>query len=97
MDQQQIKDLLRAIGISSGIVIFVLIIGAVFLFYRNFLEAEKLKLEITLLQKEVLNPGSTSMGPSNDDSYRGITEIRTLERTAPAPQYAPNKYEKFRM
>ncbi len=97
MSPEQIKNLLRTIGISSGIILIVLIIGAAFLFYRNYLETERIKLQILLLQKSLNDPNGIVKPSPMDNGYRGITEIRTLERTAPVPQYAPNKYEKMKM
>ena len=47
------KNELKAIGISASIMGAVLIVAAGFYMYRNFLETQKLTLEIKQLKKDI--------------------------------------------
>lgn len=55
MDPAQIKAVLTAIGISSGIIVVGLVVAGGFIVYKNYLEAEYLKLQIVQLKGELQN------------------------------------------
>jgi hypothetical protein len=47
------KNDLKAIGISASIMGVVLVVAAGFYMYRNFLETQKLRLEIKQIKKDL--------------------------------------------
>jgi hypothetical protein len=53
MNEKQAEQLLKTIGISSGIVVAIFIIVTISLMYKNYLEIQKLRLQITALKGNV--------------------------------------------
>ena len=53
MDPTEIKGVLKAIGIGSGVVLLITAVGVGVFAYRSYLETIKLKLEISLLKNEL--------------------------------------------
>lgn len=51
MNPDALQKALKAIGISSGIALGIVAIGAGFIMYKNFLESKKIKLEIERLKQ----------------------------------------------
>lgn len=52
MGAEEIRKILKAVGISSGIILVLMIIIGGSWVYRNYLEGVKLKLEIKQLEQE---------------------------------------------
>lgn len=69
MTEQQIKSILKAIGVGSSIILGVLIVAAIFLMYKNYLETKKLKLQIIFLQKTIDTPGAVAKPNPMDEGY----------------------------
>ncbi len=54
MSDEGIKNILKNIGIPLGIVSFFIIIGIIFYLWKNYLESQKLRLEISELKNKIL-------------------------------------------
>lgn len=99
MTEKQIKDVLTAIGISSSVVILVIMIGAAFMFYKNYLETQKLKLQISFLQKTLAAPGQVAQANPMEGSYKnsnsnyGGAELDGYRKNLPTH----NPYERIKM
>jgi hypothetical protein len=59
MNEQQIKSLVKILGISASVLSGVIVVGFGFYLYRNFIELEKSKLQIKVLKRDLgITPAS---------------------------------------
>jgi hypothetical protein len=60
MNEQQIKNILKQVGLPLAIITLFFILAVIFYLYRNYLEAKKLNLEIIKLTQQ--NNGTAKCG-----------------------------------
>lgn len=51
MSEQAVEKILKSIGISSNMILFITAIGVAFYIYRNYYETVKLKYQIAILKQ----------------------------------------------
>lgn len=53
MNDQQIKSIVRVLGVSASVVTGILVAGFGLYVYRNYVELKKSKLQIKILEREL--------------------------------------------
>lgn len=97
MNDKQIKDVLTAIGISSSVILIIFVVIGISMFYKNYLETRKLKLQIAFLQKTLATPGAVAQANPMESNYKktvpGVTELKEYQKGLPVK----HPYERFVM